>query len=238
MSSLRPKDRLSLCTFTFSDSRQCRTPRSPNHPHLCLHHARKQSQADSADQLADELAFFFSGQYLSANDLSAALGRLFPAVVRGDIKPRTARTLAYLAQTMLQTIHLAQHEYINAYGTPVWRNSIHNSVTQNHAHTNPPQPSESPEVADLQTGAVSSSVPPDLQTAPSAPQPAPIQAHPQSHASAPSPVVSNLETGASVQSPAVAGLPIGTPLPQPAPKQNPSPTPPPTAQPNPDAIHR
>jgi Tfp pilus assembly protein PilF len=118
MSSLRPKDRLSLCTFTFSDNRQCRTPRAPNHPHLCHHHARKQSQADSANQLADELAFFFSGQYLSANDLSAALGRLFPAVVRGDIKPRAARTLAYLAQTMLQSIHLAQHEYINALGTP------------------------------------------------------------------------------------------------------------------------
>src|SRR6202521_2540249 len=143
MSSLRPKDRLSLCTFTFSDHRQCRTPRSPNHPHLCHHHARKESQAHSADQLADELAFFFSGQHLSANDLSAALGRLFPAVVRGDIKPRAARTLAYLAQTMLQSIHLAQHEYINAYGTPEWRNSIRNSVTQNHAHTNPPPPSES-----------------------------------------------------------------------------------------------
>jgi hypothetical protein len=32
-----------------------------------------------------------------------------------DIKPRTARTVAYPAQTLLQSIRLAQHEYINAF---------------------------------------------------------------------------------------------------------------------------
>lgn len=35
MSALRSQDRVSLCHFTFSDGRQCRTPRSPNHPHFC-----------------------------------------------------------------------------------------------------------------------------------------------------------------------------------------------------------
>ncbi len=83
MSSLRPQDRASLCRFTFADGRQCRTPRSTNHPHFCYDHARKESQACSADKLAHELAYFFSGEYLSACDLSAALGRLLPAVVRG-----------------------------------------------------------------------------------------------------------------------------------------------------------
>jgi hypothetical protein len=32
MSSLRSQDGVSLCRFTFADGRQCRTPRSPNHP--------------------------------------------------------------------------------------------------------------------------------------------------------------------------------------------------------------
>ena len=130
MSSLRPvgrsaatldKDRKSLCRFTFADGRQCRTPRSPHHPHFCSHHARKDSQARAADKLARELSYFFSGQYLSACDLTAALGRLLPAVVRGDIKSRSARTLAYLSQTLAQTIHLAEQEYINALGTDSWR---------------------------------------------------------------------------------------------------------------------
>src|SRR5712671_7083654 len=121
MSSLRPQDRKSLCRFTFADGRQCRTPRSPHHPYFCSDHARKDSQARAADQLASDLSYFFSGEYLSACDLSAALGRLIAGVARGDVKPRSARTLAYLAQTLVQTIHLAQHEYINALGTDSWR---------------------------------------------------------------------------------------------------------------------
>ena len=68
MSSLRPQDRKSLCRFTFSDGRQCRTPRSPNHPHLCSDHARKDSRARAADKLASDLSYFFSGEYLSACD--------------------------------------------------------------------------------------------------------------------------------------------------------------------------
>src|SRR5713101_2629414 len=146
MSSLRPQDRKSLCRFTFADGRQCRTPRSPHHPHFCSDHARKDSQACAADQLAHELSYLFSGEYLSACDPSAALGRLLPAVVRGDIKSRSARTLAYLSQTLVQTIHLAEHEYINALGTDSWRRTVRNSVHQNFDYRNdPPEPETEPE---------------------------------------------------------------------------------------------
>lgn len=143
MSSLRPQDRKSLCRFTFADGRQCRTPRSPDHPHFCSDHARKDSQARAADKLARDLSYFFSGEYLSACDLSAALGRLIAGVARGDIKPRSARTLAYLSQTLVQTIHLAQDEYINAFDTDGWRKAVRNSVRQNFEYRNaspPPQP--------------------------------------------------------------------------------------------------
>jgi hypothetical protein len=93
MSSLTAKDRVSLCSFTFSDGRRCRTPRVHNHPHFCFYHAQKEARA--AESLSKDLSYFFSGDYLSACDLSTAMGRLIPAVVRGDVKPRTARTLAY-----------------------------------------------------------------------------------------------------------------------------------------------
>jgi hypothetical protein len=99
--------------FYFSDGRRCRTPRTANHSHFCFDHAQKEARA--TETLGKELAYFFSADYLSACDLSAALARLIPAVVRGDIKPRTARTVAYPAQTLLQSIRLAQHEYINAF---------------------------------------------------------------------------------------------------------------------------
>jgi hypothetical protein len=55
MSSLRQQDRVSLCRFIFSDDRQCRTPRSPNHPtsairttHLFLNSAPSASLPPSA----------------------------------------------------------------------------------------------------------------------------------------------------------------------------------------------
>ncbi len=36
MSSLSPKDRVSLCSFTFSDGRRCRTPRTGTRPQLLI----------------------------------------------------------------------------------------------------------------------------------------------------------------------------------------------------------
>ena len=140
MSSRSKKDLASSCMLTFSDGRRCRTPRTGNHPHFCFDHAQKEARARTAETLGKDLAYFFSGDYLSACDLSSALARLIPAVVRGDIKPKTARTVAYLAQTLLQSIRLAQHEYINAFSSNGWRNSVRNSVNSNHDYLFPPDP--------------------------------------------------------------------------------------------------
>ena len=140
MASLSPKDRASLCSFTFSDGRRCRTPRTGKNPHFCFDHAQKEARARAADNLSKDLAYFFSGDYLSACDLSAALARLIPAVVRGDVKPKTAHTVAYLVQTLMQAIHISQHEYINAFGTDGWRKSVRNSVNDNYDYRFPPDP--------------------------------------------------------------------------------------------------
>ncbi len=140
MSSLSAKDRVSLCSFTFSDGRRCRSPRDGKQSHFCFDHAEKEAQARAADNLGKDLAYFFSGDYLSACDLSTALARLIPAVVRGDVKPRTARTVAYLLQTLMQAIHISQQEYINAFGTDDWRKSIRNSVNDNYDYRFPPAP--------------------------------------------------------------------------------------------------
>jgi hypothetical protein len=76
MSSIRPQDRASLCTFTFADGRRCRTPLSSRHPRLCFDHARKEAKAHPADQGDSDLTFFFSGDCVSARDLSVAIARL------------------------------------------------------------------------------------------------------------------------------------------------------------------
>ena len=213
MSSLSPKDRVSLCSFTFSDGRRCRTPRIAKHPRFCFYHAQKEARARTARKLGKDLAYFFSGDYLSACDLSTALARIIPAVVRGDVKPKTAHTVAYLAQTLMQAIHISEQEYINAFGTDGWRKSVRNSVNSNYDYRFPPDPApelppdQAPQVvAGLQTGGGQ------------APQPAP------------SPHTSLPPTSAEFVQRVVAGLQTGGgQAPQPAP------TPPPTA-PQPAAV--
>jgi hypothetical protein len=134
------QDRADLCTFTFADGRQCRTPHSPAHLHLCAFHARKEAQAQAAANLGRDVSYFFSGEYLSACDLSNALGRLFAGVVQGDVKPKTASTLAYLAQTLLQTIQVAQLEFTTSCGTQDWKQAVIASLEENHKYRQSPAP--------------------------------------------------------------------------------------------------
>jgi hypothetical protein len=137
MSTNRSNDRASLCSFTFADGRHCRTPRQTGHPYLCSFHARKEAQALAGQEAGKDIAYHLSGSYVSACDLSSALGRLFSAVAQGQVKPKTASTLAYLGQTLVQTLHLAQVEYIKAFGPNAWRETIRISHEQSADHTSP-----------------------------------------------------------------------------------------------------
>jgi hypothetical protein len=137
MSTNRSNDRASLCSFTFADGRHCRTPRQTGHSHLCSFHARKEAQALAGQEAGKDIAYHLSGSYVSACDLSSALGRLFSAVAQGQVKPKTASTLAYLGQTLVQTLHLAQVEYIKAFGPNAWRETIRTSHEQSADHTSP-----------------------------------------------------------------------------------------------------
>ncbi len=161
MSANRSKDRSGLCSFTFADGRQCRTPRRAGHPHLCFFHARKEALSRAAQQAGEDVSYFLSGTYLSACDLTSALGRLFSAVAQGEIKPKTACALAYLGQTLNQSIQLAQHEFINAFGTDSWRGEVRSSVVANNAHDAPtPQSAPAPAPAPAPPTSPASNQPP------------------------------------------------------------------------------
>jgi hypothetical protein len=203
MSSLSAKDRVSLCSFTFSDGRRCRAPRARNHPHFCFYHAQKEARARAAETLGKDLAYFFSGDYLSACDLSTALARLIPAVVRGDVKPKTAHTVAYLVQTLMQAIHISQHEYINAFGTDGWRKSVRNSVKGNYDYRFPFTPSEAEGPAPEPEQPAPSALRTNLPSESPQPQP-PATPKPPDRATPPQPA----ETPASCHSePACTGRP-------------------------------
>jgi hypothetical protein len=216
MPSLSAKDRVSLCQFSFADGRRCRTPRTGKHPHFCFDHAQKEARALAEESLSKDLSYFFSGDYLSACDLSTAMGRLIPAVIRGDVKPRAARTVAYMAQILLQSIQISQHEYWDAFGGEAWRKSSRNSVKGNYNHHFPdaakPEPAREPHTdqaphvaAGLQTGAGR------------APQPAPRQTQAETQVSCHS------EPAAKREEPAFSSFPAHAQ--QPAPASQPAPPP-------------
>src|ERR1700674_5751420 len=62
--SLSAKDCVSLCSFTFSDGRRCRTPRIRNHPHFCFYHA--QEEATTSPPAISALPWHVSSPPLSA----------------------------------------------------------------------------------------------------------------------------------------------------------------------------
>src|SRR5216684_4841120 len=119
-------------------------------------------QALAGEAAGEDIAYHLSGSYVSACDLSSALGRLFSAVAQGQVKPKTASTLAYLGQTLVQILPLAQDEYINAYDTDTWRETIRTSHEQSADHMSPdpesptPEPEPEPEPAAAPTPAAAS----------------------------------------------------------------------------------
>jgi hypothetical protein len=142
MSTTPFEGRALVCSYAYANGHRCRMPRKTSHPYLCTYHARKEAQAEAADQVGRDLATRFSANYLSGSDLSSALAHMMSAVAQGHLKPRAASTLAYLSQTLLQAIHLSQHEYINAFGTTSWREEIRAAFTQ----ANPDPECEDPQL--------------------------------------------------------------------------------------------
>ena len=115
MSPKHSKDRASRCAFTFSDGRRCQTPRLTKEDY-CFFHARKLRLAAQADDIGRQVTSPIGCDYNSALTLNATLGNLMCALARGQITPKTAHTLAYLAQIMMQTIPAAQQEFARAFG--------------------------------------------------------------------------------------------------------------------------
>jgi hypothetical protein len=116
-------------------------PLSTSHTYLCTFHARKESQALAAKKVGRDLAASLSHNYITACDLTTALSQLFAAISQGHLKPKTANTLAYVGQTIAQTLRLSQQEFIAAYGAQAWRAAIRDALTATQPHNDPPDSS-------------------------------------------------------------------------------------------------
>ena len=86
-------------------------------------------QRDGRERTRCPVAPAFRGGLLFAN----------PELSKGPAFRRRspASTLAYLGQTLVQILPLAQDEYINAYDTDTWRETIRTSHEQSANHMSP-----------------------------------------------------------------------------------------------------
>ena len=101
-----------LCQFPFQDGRRCRMLRHPEHPCLCIFHARAESQLFETERLGVELGETLTGDFLSATDINHAMGRLYVAVAQDRIPIRNANTLARIGGTLLRTVPGIKTEFI------------------------------------------------------------------------------------------------------------------------------
>ena len=83
---------------------------------LCPHHAKEELQRREAEKLKAELAGL-SGTVNSATQICEVLGKVFNALAEGRISARTANTLGYLGQLMLQSMPTIRREVNDAVGS-------------------------------------------------------------------------------------------------------------------------
>jgi hypothetical protein len=133
-----------VCSFTFADGRRCRTPRCKNHAYLCHFHEQKEVKAAATQQITYNIGTWLTGDFVSAGDLAAALGQVIAFTAQGKINRKTATTVAYLSQSLLQAIKLSQNEYINAWGADNWRRVIRSGTQPPSVPPPAPNPDPAP----------------------------------------------------------------------------------------------
>jgi hypothetical protein len=144
MSTTPAVDRSHLCSFTFPTGRRCRIPLSRSHPYLCTFHARKDAKARAIEKAGRDIAFDLSGRYVSACDFSSALAHCITAVAQRTITPRAASSIAYLSQTLVQSIGDAESEYMRVFGVDAWKRQVAGNFPSPRPEERDPSPAPDP----------------------------------------------------------------------------------------------
>jgi len=144
------KDRASLCAFTYSDGRHCRSLRHSSKSKYCLPHDRQLRNLKEADAVAADLVEPISGDFVPASALTHSLTRLFQLLAEGRIDPKSATALASVANTLLKSISKSNDEFQQCYLEHYWRQLVrgHYNDLPDYIPPAPLHPSPAPEPSD------------------------------------------------------------------------------------------
>ena len=71
----------------------------------------------------------FSGRYISFADLSSAIAHTISAVAQRQLSPRAATSIAYLSQTLYQSISRAESDYVRTFGVDAWKRTLAHNLS-------------------------------------------------------------------------------------------------------------
>ncbi len=105
------------CAYVTANARRCSATRTSEHIPLCVYHQRQYLDQQGAHGGAMELLLPIE-KFDSAADINRALGQVFQALARNAIPSRTAATLAYICQLLLNTLPALERKNLEAKAVP------------------------------------------------------------------------------------------------------------------------
>lgn len=126
------------CVFAFADGRRCTMPAASASDYgLCYFHHQQYIERLNKQHAGEQICRGLADDINTACDLSAAFTNLFRATALGYIKPKTAHTLTYLGNLMLQTHLLAKQEYESAFENDPWPDVVAGSICSAKRNSSP-----------------------------------------------------------------------------------------------------
>ena len=119
----RNPDRTNLCHFTYADGRRCTVPQFPDDLGFCFFHRQNYQEHLQSKEAGRIVSRFLHTNVITASDVTCTIAALFDATAQGYIKPKTAATLGYLVQLMLQAQQLAKKEFTDTFKKP-WEDVV------------------------------------------------------------------------------------------------------------------
>jgi hypothetical protein len=125
----KPSDKINSdrCDFTFSDGRQCRTPRAQ----YCVHHEIRKGRTPGDEVAPDAALVGLCGDLTTATNINRALAQTFLLMAQGRISQKQAVAFGYLSQLLLQTVPGIRSEFVSAFGYRQWEKRLKHSLDPN-----------------------------------------------------------------------------------------------------------
>lgn len=124
MPRISREQRAQLCSFTYTDGRRCRQPRTSTGEGYCYNHSRKIREQQQLRELLDYILEPLIHNTVSSTTLTFLLVRLYTAVAYGNVPAKTSNALLRIVETLRRTLPDTEHEFRRNFDTGGLRDTI------------------------------------------------------------------------------------------------------------------